>query len=174
MTSWQCTLTGVLAMTSAEVSVLILSFMSVERWVCITWPLRHKLSLEGQGRPHLHLGTQLPFGRHPSSLLPRAAEVLWYNGLCFRCIWTTLGARLFYSALIFVGLNQIGVVLILMSYTGMFCSIRRTRANTPLSWAIESSPCFFFIVFTDCLCWTPIIILRIMALADIPITRQYQ
>ncbi|XP_069188605.1 relaxin receptor 2 isoform X8 [Procambarus clarkii] len=48
MTSWECTITGVLAMTSAEVSVLILAFMSVERWVCITWPLAApKLSHEG-------------------------------------------------------------------------------------------------------------------------------
>ncbi|XP_069973867.1 relaxin receptor 1-like [Penaeus vannamei] len=40
MTSRGCAVTGVLAMTSAEVSVLVLAFMSVERLVCIGRPLR--------------------------------------------------------------------------------------------------------------------------------------
>lgn len=65
------------------------------------------------------------------------------------------------------------VVLILVSYTGMFYSIRRTRANTPLSLGDrEFAMRFFFIVFTDCLCWTPIIVLRIMALSDVDIKRE--
>ncbi|XP_069188600.1 relaxin receptor 1 isoform X3 [Procambarus clarkii] len=174
MTSWECTITGVLAMTSAEVSVLILAFMSVERWVCITWPLAApKLSHEGA---KLALACIWALGI-VISIIP----VMYYrgqqgfygtNGLCFPLHlddpWVP---GWLYSALVFVGLNQIGVVLILMSYTGMFYSIRRTRANTPLSLGDrEFAMRFFFIVFTDCLCWTPIIILRIMALADIDIT----
>lgn len=174
MSSWQCTLTGVLAMTSAEVSVLILSFMSVERWVCITWPLAApKLSLEGA---KFSLACIWCLG-----LTIAIIPVVYYkgqqrfygtNGLCFPLHlddpWVP---GWLYSALVFVGLNQVGVVVILMSYTGMFCSIRRTRANTPLTLGDrEFAMRFFFIVFTDCLCWTPIIILRIMALADILIT----
>ncbi|XP_050725480.1 relaxin receptor 2-like [Eriocheir sinensis] len=174
MTSWQCTFTGVLAMTSTEVSVLILSFMSVERWLCITWPLAApKLSLGG-AKMALSLIWLL-------GLSLALTPVLYYqghqqrfygtNGLCFPLHmddpWVP---GWLYSGLLFVGLNQLGVVLILVSYTGMFCSIRRTRANTPLSLGDrEFAMRFFFIVFTDCLCWTPIIVLRIMALAEVDI-----
>ncbi|KAK4288009.1 hypothetical protein Pmani_038938 [Petrolisthes manimaculis] len=170
MVSWQCKLTGILAMTSSEVSVMILSFMSVERWLCITWPLgAPKLSLGGAKVALMCIWA--------IGIMLAVTPVLYYqshqgfygtNGLCFPLHlddpWVP---GWIYSAAIFVGLNQIGVVVILMSYTGMFYSIRRTRANTPLSLGDrEFAIRFFFIVFTDCLCWTPIIILRIMALAN--------
>ncbi|KAK3849025.1 hypothetical protein Pcinc_044205 [Petrolisthes cinctipes] len=169
MVSWQCKLTGILAMTSSEVSVMILSFMSVERWLCITWPLgAPKLSLGGAKvalmciwlaascSPLLQFCTTrvTRVSMAPMPVFPLHLDDPWVPG------WL-------YSAAIFVGLNQIGVVVILMSYTGMFYSIRRTRANTPLSLGDrEFAIRFFFIVFTDCLCWIPIIILRIMALAN--------
>lgn len=33
ISSWTCTITGMVAMVSSEVSVLLLVFMSVDRWV---------------------------------------------------------------------------------------------------------------------------------------------
>ncbi|XP_068245480.1 relaxin receptor 2-like [Palaemon carinicauda] len=173
MTSWGCTVTGVLAMTSAEVSVMILAFMSVERWICITWPLRTpKLSIR---TARITLSGIWSIG-----LLISIVPVFYYqtrqgfygtNGMCFPLHlddpWVP---GWFYSAFIFIGLNQIGVVLILFSYMGMFCSIRLTRAATPVSLGDrEFAIRFFFIVFTDCLCWIPIIVLRIMALASFEI-----
>lgn len=38
MNSWECTIAGVLAMVSSEVSMLILTFMSVERFLLIADP----------------------------------------------------------------------------------------------------------------------------------------
>ncbi|KAG7164870.1 G-protein coupled receptor GRL101-like 3 [Homarus americanus] len=148
--------------------------MSVERWVCITWPLgAPKLSLTGAKAA---LGCIWTLG-----ILLSVAPAYYYrgkqrfygtNGLCFPLHlddpWVP---GWFYSAMVFVGLNQMGVMVILMSYAGMFCSIRHTRANTPLSLGDrEFAMRFFFIVFTDCLCWTPIIILRVLALAEMDIT----
>ncbi|XP_064078759.1 relaxin receptor 1-like isoform X2 [Macrobrachium nipponense] len=170
MSSWQCTITGVLAVTSSEVSVMILSFMSVERWLCITWPLGSpKLSL---GRAKLALVVIWAAG-----FALAIAPVFYYtnrqgfygtNGLCFPLHlddpWVP---GWMYSAVVFVGLNQLGVVMILISYTWMFCSIRKTRANTPLALGDrEFAIRFFFIVFTDCVCWIPIIILRVLALSS--------
>jgi len=40
MTSWCCQATGVLAMTSCEVSVFILTYMSVERYLTIAFPFK--------------------------------------------------------------------------------------------------------------------------------------
>ena len=38
--SWRCQVTGLLAMMSSEVSIVILAFMSVERFLTITFPYR--------------------------------------------------------------------------------------------------------------------------------------
>lgn len=38
MNSWECTIAGVLAMVSSEVSMLILAFMSIERFLLIADP----------------------------------------------------------------------------------------------------------------------------------------
>lgn len=42
MSSWFCVFLGMLAMISSEVSVLILSFMSIERFLLIAAPLRRQ------------------------------------------------------------------------------------------------------------------------------------
>ncbi|XP_063595777.1 relaxin receptor 2-like [Penaeus indicus] len=174
MTSWECTITGVLAMTSAEVSVLVLAFMSVERWMCIAWPLRSP-------RLSLRSARSVLAGIWALGLLLALAPVMYYrskqgfygtNGLCFPLHlddpWVP---GWLYSALVFVGINQVGVVLILLAYTGMFLSIRLTRGSTPLNQGDrEFALRFFFIVFTDCLCWTPIIVLRVLALAGVAIS----
>ena len=62
------------------------------------------------------------------------------------------------------------VMIIVASYTGMFYSIQMTRASTPLAIGDrEFAFRFFFIVFTDCCCWTPIIVLKILALINVAI-----
>ncbi|CAL4180943.1 unnamed protein product, partial [Meganyctiphanes norvegica] len=97
------------------------------------------------------------------------------NGLCFPLHlddpWVP-GWR--YSALVYVGINQTAVIVILMSYLGMFLSIQNTRAATPMCLGDrEFALRFFFIVLTDCICWTPIIILRILALSDVVISPDF-
>lgn len=60
------------------------------------------------------------------------------------------------------------VFVILGVYTALFVSIHRTRTATPLAPnEIEIAVRFFFIVFTDCLCWLPTILLKIVALAHV-------
>lgn len=58
MSSWTCTITGMLAMVSSEVSVLLLAFMSVDRFLLIA----------------------IPFGRY-SSVTAKEAHLL------LTCIW---------------------------------------------------------------------------------------
>ncbi|KAK7069524.1 Protein-hormone receptor activity protein, partial [Halocaridina rubra] len=111
MSSWQCTVTGVVAMTSAEVSVMILAFMSVERWVCITWPLRIPKLAHGAAKIIL-------MGIWTTGLILSIVPVFYYktrqgfygtNGMCFPLHlddpWVP---GWLYSAFIFVGVNQIG------------------------------------------------------------------
>lgn len=60
------------------------------------------------------------------------------------------------------------VLVIVGVYTALFVSIRRTRTATPLAPnEVEIAVRFFFIVFTDCLCWMPTILLKMMSLANV-------
>ena len=60
------------------------------------------------------------------------------------------------------------VLVIVLVYTLLFRSIRRTQHATPLAPnEVEIAVRFFFIVFTDCLCWMPTILLKILALSDV-------
>nr|XP_027224484.1 relaxin receptor 1-like [Penaeus vannamei] len=72
MTSRGCAVTGVLAMTSSEVSVLVLAFMSVERLVCIGRPLRSPRTLPGLRPPHplSPVGVRAGAGDPTAALLP--------------------------------------------------------------------------------------------------------
>ncbi|XP_076057303.1 relaxin receptor 1-like [Oratosquilla oratoria] len=177
MTSTKCTATGVLAMTSSQVSIFLLTFMSVERWVCITWPLqRRNLSMK-ETRWILLIIWILGFSIALAPVFIYQSPQGFYgtNGLCFPLHlddpWVP---GWFYSAIIFAVVNQIGVIVILLAYVSMFSNIRLTRAATPLSLGDrEFALRFFFIVFTDCVCWTPIIVLRILALAEVDIDPQF-
>lgn len=40
MSSWTCVLTGIIGMTSLEISVMILVFLSVDRYFAITMPYK--------------------------------------------------------------------------------------------------------------------------------------
>lgn len=65
-------------------------------------------------------------------------------------------------------LSGYSVLVIVGVYTALFVSIRRTRTATPLAPnEVEIAVRFFFIVFTDCLCWMPTILLKMMSLANV-------
>ncbi|XP_070391479.1 relaxin receptor 1 isoform X3 [Dermacentor albipictus] len=103
MSSWHCTLCGLLAMVSCEVSVLILSLITVERYRCIK------------------------------------------------------------------------MVLIMGLYLSMFTIIREDRQHArPVTMKKQEDVVlalrFFFIVLTDCLCWIPIVIIKILALCEVRIS----
>lgn len=84
--------------------------------------------------------------------------------LSFRWIFRIKNKKRFF----FFFMRFTSVLVIVGVYTALFVSIRRTRTATPLAPnEIEIAVRFFFIVFTDCLCWMPTIVLKIMALANV-------
>lgn len=174
MSSWKCTLLGVLAMTSSEVSVLILSFMSVERFMLIAAPLRGHRAMTPQAASASMtiiwiIGITL-------ALIPvihwrSSTRFYGVNGMCFPLhIDDPYLIGWEYSAFIFLGLNLLGLLIIGYVYVGMFASIWKTRHATPLSVGdSEFALRFFLIVFTDAVCWAPIIALKIQALLKYPV-----
>ncbi|EFX79619.1 hypothetical protein DAPPUDRAFT_31061, partial [Daphnia pulex] len=171
MMSWQCTVIRVLAVSTSEVSLLLLTFMSVERFVSISHPFGERtlnfraafistalIWTVGLALSLIPVLYWSEMGRHHGS-----------NGLCFPLHIhepSALGWQ--YSAFLYIGINGSCVLVIVGVYTALFVSIRRTRTATPLAPnEIEIAVRFFFIVFTDCLCWMPTILLKIMALANV-------
>lgn len=66
------------------------------------------------------------------------------------------------------------MVVILGAYTGLFFNIRGTRLSTPLSSdEMNFALRFFFIVVTNCLCWLPIVCVKVAALAHMEIHREW-
>lgn len=73
----------------------------------------------------------------------------------------------------FLGLNLFAFILIVFSYSSMFYSIQKTaKSARQMTFDLEVSVAkrFFFIVFTDAMCWIPIFLLKILSLLQVQIT----
>ncbi|XP_058979301.1 relaxin receptor 2 [Musca domestica] len=167
ITSWHCAAVGVLAVSSSEVSMLILAFMSLERFLLIADPFRghHHISVKNIFFALLSIWV-MGVG------IAVAPVILWqsstkfygtYSGTCFPLhIQEPYPLGWQYSAFMFLGVNLFLLVMIALLYTALLFSIWRTRKATPLSLLdCEFAVRFFFIVLTDALCWAPIIVVKI-------------
>uniref|UniRef100_A0A0C9Q989 RXFP1 protein n=1 Tax=Fopius arisanus TaxID=64838 RepID=A0A0C9Q989_9HYME len=175
MSSWGCTFLGILAMTSSEVSVLILSFMSIERFILIAAPLKGQqraLTPQTAGFSMIFIWISGIFlALIPAIHWRSSTRFYGLNGMCFPLhIDDPFLIGWEYSAFIFLGVNLLGLITIGYVYAGMFASIWRTRHNTPLFVGdSEFALRFFFIVLTDAACWAPIIVLKILAFLKYPV-----
>ena len=74
-----------------------------------------------------------------------------------------------------VCLSVLRLVLIIFSYVAMFLNIQQTRRNTPLAVReVDVALRFFCIVATDSLCWTPIIVTKILVLLGVDIPSEFR
>ncbi|XP_071043338.1 relaxin receptor 1 [Parasteatoda tepidariorum] len=176
MSSWHCTTCGIVAMGSSEVSVLILSLITFERYRCIRSNIR-VITISGARNI---LGVIWAVG-FTLAILP---AFNWYdeqgfytsNGLCFPLHIDDpfmLGWQ--YSAFVFFGINFPAVVLIIILYGNMFSLIKHNRGSArPVNLSQNEDTIlairFFFIVLTDCLCWIPIVVIKMLALTGINIS----
>ncbi|KAG7201394.1 hypothetical protein KM043_004156 [Ampulex compressa] len=174
MSSWSCTLLGILAMTSSEVSVLILSFMSVERFMLIAAPLKGHRAMTPQTASSSMIVIWvigIILALVPAIHWRSSTRFYGVNGMCFPLhIDDPYLIGWEYSAFIVLGLNLLGLMTIGYVYAGMFASIWKTQHATPLSVGdSEFAVRFFLIVLTDAACWMPIIALKILAMMKYPV-----
>ncbi|XP_048815450.1 relaxin receptor 1-like isoform X3 [Lagopus muta] len=162
MASVPCQLVGSLAMLSSEVSVLLLTYMTLEKYFSIVFPFSYRRASRKQTASVLAAIWLLGLSLSVVPLCCKESFGNYYgrNGVCF-----PLQSEL--------GLNLAAFITIVFAYTGMFYSIRITTCRTA-----ESSVCprevaiakrFFFIVFTDALCWIPIFLLKLLSLLQVEI-----
>lgn len=136
--SWQCAAVGILAVTSSEVSILILTFMSIERFLLISDPFgHHKLDTKNVVLS-LYIIWCLGVGIAVLPVILFHSSTKFYgiynSGTCFPFfIEEVYSTGWIYSAAVFLGINLILLVLIATLYTVLLFSIFNTRRATSLN-----------------------------------------
>ena len=171
-----CQMVGALSMLSSEVSVLILTIITIDRLICIVFPFKFK-RLTYKTALLSCMGVWI-FGI-VISVIPITGINYFYDesgdfGFYSRsavCLPLQLSegtpAGWEYSVTIFVCLNFISFTFILVAYTAMFWTVKwAARASRSTNFKKESAMAkrLVFIVMTDFCCWMPIIIINVLSL----------
>nr|XP_024214941.1 relaxin receptor 2-like [Halyomorpha halys] len=175
MSSWLCTTAGILAMTSCEVTVLLLFLISAERYLLIAAPLRRQKTLKPRVA-FLSVSSVWIIGFIISSLpvfnWKDSSRFYGTNTFCFPLhIDEPYRIGWHYSTFVFIGLNSLAMFGIGILYYGVLLSVHKTRRETTLNVGdTDFVMRFFFIVLTNACCWVPIIILKILAFLRIELS----
>ncbi|XP_062441007.1 relaxin receptor 1-like [Rhea pennata] len=177
MASLQCQLVGSLAMLSSEVSVLLLAYVTLEKYFSIVFPFSHYRAGKKQTISMLVMIWLLGFSLSIIPLWCKDSFGNYYgrNGVCFplQSDASERPSARGYSTGIYLGLNLVAFITIVFAYTSMFYSIHITASKTAersvCSREVAIAKRFFFIVFTDALCWIPIFLLKLLSLLQVEI-----
>lgn len=135
--SAECVAAGILSMISSEVSIFILAFMSIERFLLISDPFGHHRLNTKNVMLSLYviwlLGVSIAV--FPAIFYHDTMFYGLYNGgTCFPLfIQEKYEKGWEYSAFIFIGINLTLLILIATLYTSLLFSIWRTRRATTLN-----------------------------------------
>ncbi|ROI27653.1 Relaxin receptor 2 [Anabarilius grahami] len=165
MESLSCQLIGALAMLSTEVSVMMLTYMTIEKYLCIVFPFQHYRAGRKQTLCSLTFIWLLGFIIAVIPFWDKQTFGNFYgrNGVCF---------PLHSDQTEKPGLNLLAFVMIVFSYSSMFYSVQKTAKTarqTVFDREVTIAKRFFFIVFTDAMCWIPIFLLKILSLLRVHI-----
>uniref|UniRef100_A0A8D2DL44 G-protein coupled receptor 106 n=1 Tax=Sciurus vulgaris TaxID=55149 RepID=A0A8D2DL44_SCIVU len=178
MESLPCRLMGFLAMLSTEVSVLLLTFLTLEKFLVIVFPFSNIRPGKRQTSIILiciwtvgFLIAVIPFWNEDYF-----GNFYGKNGVCFPLYYDQtedIGSR-GYSLGIFLGVNLLAFLIIVFSYITMFCSIQKTALQTAevrnhIGKEVALANRFFFIVFSDAICWIPVFVVKILSLLRVEI-----
>nr|XP_055100263.1 relaxin receptor 2 isoform X2 [Symphalangus syndactylus] len=178
MESVQCRLMGFLAMLSTEVSVLLLTYLTLEKFLVIVFPFSNIRPGKRQTSVILiciwmagFLIAVIPFWNDDYF-----GNFYGKNGVCFPLYYDQtedIGSKV-YSLGIFLGVNLLAFLIIVFSYITMFCSIQKTALQTTevrnrFGREVAVANRFFFIVFSDAICWIPVFVIKILSLFRVEI-----
>ncbi|KAK7805751.1 hypothetical protein U0070_005684 [Myodes glareolus] len=178
MDSVPCRLLGFLATLSTEVSVLLLTFLTLEKFLVIVYPFSNLRP--GKHQTAVALGSAWGLG-FLIAAVPFTSEDYFgnfygKNGVCFPLHYDQaedFGSR-GYSLGIFLGVNLLAFLVIVFSYVAMFCSIQKTALQTAevrnhIRKEVAVANRFFFIVFSDAICWIPVFVVKTLSLLKVEI-----
>ncbi|KAM7331325.1 hypothetical protein ACRRTK_010514 [Alexandromys fortis] len=165
MESAHCQLMGSLAILSTEVSVLLLTFLTLEKYICIVYPFRCLRPRKCRTITVLTfiwiVGFIVAFA--PLSNKEFFRNYYGTNGVCFPLHSEDSGS-----------INLVAFIIIVFSYGSMFYSVHQstitaTEIQKQVKREVVLAKRFFLIVFTDALCWIPIFILKFLSLLQVEI-----
>ena len=171
-----CQAAGALSMLSSEVSVLMLTIITLDRLICIVFPFKFN-RITYKEAVFVCVGVWI-FGV-VISLIPISGISYFYDqteqfGFYSRsavCLPLQLSegtpAGWQYSVSFFVGLNFVSFTFILFAYISMLWTVKRVSSavrSTNLNKESAMAKRLVFIVMTDFCCWMPIIIINILCL----------
>ncbi|KAH9381845.1 hypothetical protein HPB48_020006 [Haemaphysalis longicornis] len=174
--SWSCNACGLLSTVSSEASVFTLTVITVDRFVSILYPLSIKKRTRRSAfccMLCVWLTTTLMAA--VPMLRPDYYGEDFYgsNGVCLPLHIHDPGTKGWeYSAFVFCTVNSIAFSFIAYAYLSMFVTITRSNVGLRSTQQLHDRAIakrFAFIVGTDVLCWMPIVIIKIIAIAGIHI-----
>ncbi|KAL6473178.1 hypothetical protein MHYP_G00193660 [Metynnis hypsauchen] len=184
MESVECRTIGFLAMLSSEVSVLLLAYLTLEKFLVIVFPFSHLRP--GKLQTGLVLASIWLLG-FLIAAVPLLSDDLFgnyygRNGVCFPLHSDRLekptakgySTGIFLGIYLLTGLNLLAFLVIVFCYSSMFYSIYKTGINATdlrnrLHKDVAVANRFFFIVFSDALCWIPIFLVKTLSLLEVEI-----
>ncbi|CRK90808.1 CLUMA_CG004498, isoform A [Clunio marinus] len=177
--SWGCVVAGMLSMISSEVSIFILTFMSVERFLLISDPFgHHRLNTKNVMLCLFIIwSVGISIAILPVILFYSSTKFygIYNGGTCFPLfIQEKYPSGWQYSAIVFLGINSPLLVVVGTLYTFLLFSIWKTRkqctGRTFDFFDCEFAVRFFFIVLTDSTCWAPIVTFKFLTFMDFEIS----
>ncbi|XP_063926773.1 relaxin receptor 2 isoform X3 [Zophobas morio] len=170
--SFMCNLCGFLCTLSCESSVLILTLVTWDRFVSVTQPLARK-----QPSPRTAALTlvvlwtlAVAVALAPFSKGYFGNQFYGSNGVCLPLhIHHPYDKGWQYSAVMFMVVNALALIFICYAYLRMIHEIRASgvacRSTRQSQERDKVAQRFGIIVLTDCMCWVPIIVVKLVALA---------
>ncbi|CAG2168232.1 unnamed protein product [Oppiella nova] len=174
--SWECNLCGLLSTISSEASVFTLTIITIDRYLSVLYPF--SLKRRTKTFAMLSMGA-VWIVAILLAILPLldsqifGDEFYGSNGVCLALqIHDPYSKGWEYSLFLFCGINSVAFAFITYAYISMSSTItssavglRTTQQKQDRNIAKRCG----FIVATDCLCWMPIVVIKVLALAGVPI-----
>ena len=169
-----CGFVGFLAAFSSEVSVYILTVISMDRFICIMFPFSQKKLGTTSVRYVIAAGWVLSF---ILSSIPAMPFISYFgsgfygrSSVCLALPLTrTRTPGWEYSVMIFLVLNMLAFLTILICYACIFVVVKRSSSqirsssNKGMTNEITLATKTILIIATDMFCWVPIAVLGILS-----------
>lgn len=170
--SWQCNFSGFLSTLSSVASVLILTVITVDRYLSVIHPLSQKRRTKTFAILCMGILWMVAVILAVMPLLRSdlfGDEFYANNGVCLALqIHDPFSKAWEYSAFLFCGLNSMAFIYIVYAYVNMSLTIASSRLGLRTTQQQQDrniTKRFGFIVATDCCCWMPIVVIKVLALA---------
>ncbi|XP_065365604.1 relaxin receptor 2 [Calliphora vicina] len=175
--SGMCAFSGFLSTFSCQSSTLLLTLITWDRLMSVMRPLHARDTARKRIVIRLLILWSISFALAAAPLFPNqyfGSHFYGTNGVCLSLhIHDPYAKGWEYSAVLFICINTFSLIFILTSYIRMLQAIKDSGGGMRSTISGRESIVatrFAIIITTDCACWLPVIIVKLLALSGIPIS----